>query len=274
MTRLTVAGVRYEVRSGGDGPPLLLLHGFTGRGADWAPLLPALRRHATTITVDLLGHGRSDAPVDPVRHGLDAQAADLAEILRRLGAGPATVVGYSFGARLALRLATDHLPVVRALVLESPSAGIADPAERERRRAADDELAARIERDGIQAFVDTWWETTPVFASERDLAPAVRSRLRAARLRNRPAGLAASLRGAGQGAMEPLFGRLPSIARPTLVVAGELDPIGVARARDVAARIPRARLIMLSRAGHGAHRDQPAAFRRLVTQFLQEEPTA
>ena len=52
MTLLTVAGVRYEVRSGGDGPPLLLLHGFTGRGADWGPMLPAFRRHARTPITD------------------------------------------------------------------------------------------------------------------------------------------------------------------------------------------------------------------------------
>lgn len=274
MTLLTVAGVRYEVRSGGDGPPALLVHGFTGRGADWGPLLPAFRRHARTITVDLLGHGRSDSPVHPDRHALPAQAADLAQILRRLGAVPAVIVGYSFGARLALCLVADHPDVVAALVLESPSAGLADPAERARREAADEALAARIERDGMEAFVDTWWETTPVFASERDLPPATRARLRSARLRNRPAGLAASLRGAGQGAMEPLFDRLRSIARPTLVVAGELDPVGIARARDVAARIPGARLIVLSGAGHSAHRDQPAAFRRIVTTFLQEEAPA
>ena len=237
-------------------------------------MLPAFRRHARTITVDLLGHGRSDAPVDPDRHALPAQAADLARILRRLGAAPAVIVGYSFGARLALQLAADHPDVVAALVLESPSAGLADPVERARRQAADEALAARIERDGIEAFVDTWWETTPVFASERDLPPAARARLRSARLRNGPAGLAASLRGAGQGAMEPLFDRLASIARPALVIGGALDPIGLDRAREVAGRIPGARLIVLSGAGHGAHRDQPAAFRRIVTTFLQEELAA
>ena len=274
MSLLTVDGARYEVRAGGSGPAVLLLHGFAGRGADWGPFLPGLRRRSRAIVVDLLGHGHSDAPRDPARHALERQAADLATILRRLDATPAVVVGYSFGARVALQLAVDHPQAVRALVLESPSAGIADADERRRRRAADDDLAGRIERDGIAAFVDTWWETTPVFASERRLAPATRARFRAGRLRNRPAGLAGSLRGAGQGAMTPLHPRLGSIAAPTLVVAGELDPIGVERARAVAARIPRARLVVLVGAGHGAHRESPTAFRRLVTQFLQEEPAA
>ena len=107
MSRVEVDGVRYEVRAGGTGPGLLLLHGFTGRSAMWAPFLPMLRRHMTTIQVDLLGHGRSDSPTDPARHAVERQAADLAAILRRprTRTGPVAVLGYSFGARVALALA-------------------------------------------------------------------------------------------------------------------------------------------------------------------------
>lgn len=264
MTRVTVDDVRYEVRVGGRGPAVLLLHGFSGRGADWGPFLPVLRRRATTVVVDLLGHGRSDAPSEPRRHALERQAADLAAILRRGRTTPATVVGYSFGARVALRLALDEPDVVRGLVLESPSAGIEDAAERATRRVADEALAERIERDGIEAFVDTWWETAPVFDAERRLPAATRARFRAGRLRNRREGLARSLRGAGQGAMAPLHARLPDIAAPTLVVAGVLDPLGVERARVVAAGIPGARLEVLDGVGHAAHRESPARFRHLL----------
>jgi 2-succinyl-6-hydroxy-2,4-cyclohexadiene-1-carboxylate synthase len=274
MTPVAVDGARYEVRVGGHGPAVLLLHGFAGRAADWAALLPDLRRAMTTVAVDLLGHGRSDAPAGAARHAVERQAADLAVILRAVGCAPAAVIGYSFGARIALRLAIDSPEVVRALVLESPSAGIADPAERARRRGADEALAASIERDGIEAFVDTWWETTPVFASERRLPAATQARFRAGRLRNRPDGLAASLRGAGQGAMEPLHERLAGIAVPVLVVAGALDPTGVERARTIATGIPGARLAVLDGAGHAAHRESPAAFRRLTLEFLQEDLAA
>jgi pimeloyl-ACP methyl ester carboxylesterase len=168
----------------------------------------------------------------------------------------------------------DRPAAVRRLVLESPSAGIADPAGRAARAAEDEALAARIERDGIGPFVDTWWATTPVFASERTLPAPVRARLRAARLRNTAAGLAGSLRGAGQGAMTPLHDALPRIAALTLVIAGELDPIGARRAGEVAAAIPHARLAVVPGAGHAPHRETPAAFRRLITPFLQEEPAA
>jgi 2-succinyl-6-hydroxy-2,4-cyclohexadiene-1-carboxylate synthase len=274
MTLVAADGARYEVRVRGSGPAVMLLHGFTGRGADWGPFLPALRERWTTIAVDLLGHGRSDAPPDPARHALERQAIDLAAIMRRGGTAPAVIVGYSFGARVALRIAVDEPDVVRGLVLESPSAGIADPAERARRYAEDLALADRIERDGIEAFVDTWWETTAVFAAERRLPEATRARFRAGRLRNRPGGLAASLRGAGQGAMTPLHDRLPAIAVPTLVIAGAIDPAGLERARAVADGIPGARLCAIDGVGHAAHRESPARFRRLVLEFLQEDRAA
>jgi 2-succinyl-6-hydroxy-2,4-cyclohexadiene-1-carboxylate synthase len=276
VSLLLVDGCRYEVRGAGTGPAILFLHGFTGRGAEWAPVAASLRRHVPvrTIVIDLLGHGRSDAPADPARHALDRQAGDIAAILRELGAAPAAVVGYSFGARIALRLAVDHPTAVRSLVLESPSAGIPDADARARRRQEDRTLADSIERDGIEAFVDTWWETVPVFASERRLPATTRARLRADRLRNRPDGLAGSLRDAGQGAMTPLHDRLSGIGVPVLVIAGSLDETGAARARAVAGAIPGARLEILDDAGHAAHRESARRFRRLVIEFLQEVPAA
>jgi 2-succinyl-6-hydroxy-2,4-cyclohexadiene-1-carboxylate synthase len=267
VTRLRVDGASYEVGTGGDGPALLLIHGFTGRGADWAPFLPALRRVAATISVDLLGHGNSDSPTDPARHAVERQAADMASILRQLGMAPADVLGYSLGARVALRMAVAEPDVVARLVLESPSAGIADTAARAGRRAADEQLAEIPDREGIEAFVDRW-ENLPLFAPERALPARHRARLHAARLRNRPEGLAASLRGAGQGAMEPLRDCLPSVTAPTLVVAGALDEAGADRARTIAAGIPGARLAIMEGVGHAPHREAPDRFALLLLGFI------
>jgi 2-succinyl-6-hydroxy-2,4-cyclohexadiene-1-carboxylate synthase len=266
VTRLLVDGVRYEVKVGGSGPALLLLHGFTGRGSGWAPHLPVLRRVATTIQVDLLGHGDSDAPVDPARHDLERQAADLVEVLRRVAGGRADILGYSFGARVALALAISNPTAVRRLVLESPSAGIADPQERAARRAADEVLAGEIERDGVPAFVDRW-ESQALFATQTTLSDAARRRLHDERLRNNAAGLAGSLRGAGQGAMAPLHDRLASVAAPTLVICGAFDPVRP-RAEAVAAGIPGVHLELVKGAGHAVHLEAPEVFRSLVLSFI------
>jgi len=273
MSGVNVRGLRWEVRVRGAGVPLLLLHGFTGRGSGWGTHATALARQFRLIVVDLPGHGRSGIPPGPARASVERTADDLATILRREGCAPAHVVGYSLGARVALRLAVAHPDAVRRLVLESPSAGLATARERQVRLAADEVRATRLERDGIEAFVDEW-EREPVFASHTRLPPARAARLRSERLRNRPAGLAASLRGAGQGSMEPLHDRLADIRTPTLVIAGALDPIGRARAEGVAAAIPGARLEIVADAGHAPHLETPTTFRNLVTAFLKEETAA
>jgi 2-succinyl-6-hydroxy-2,4-cyclohexadiene-1-carboxylate synthase len=273
MSGIVVDGLRWEVRVRGAGVPLLLLHGFTGRGSGWGAHATALARQFRLLVVDLPGHGRSGIPRDPARAGVERTADDLATILRREGCAPAHVVGYSLGARVALRLAVEHPDAVRRLVLESPSAGLSTEVERRARRASDGDLAERLERDGIEAFVDEW-QRQPVFASHAALPPARAARLRAERLRNRPAGLAASLRGAGQGAMEPLRDRLGGLAAPTLVIAGALDPSGRTRAETVAAGIPGARLEVVDGAGHTPHLETPRRFRSLVTAFLKEDSAA
>ena len=272
MSPTVIDGLRWEVRVRGAGRPLLLLHGFTGRGTAWGAHATAFARAFRVITVDLPGHGRTGTG-PPERMTVERTSDDLAAILERLDAAPADALGYSLGARVALRLAVAHPAVVRRLALESPSAGLATAGERATRRAADDDLATRIEQHGIDAFVAEW-ERQPVFASHASLSPARAAHLRAMRLANDPHGLAASLRAAGQGAMEPLFDRLATVGAPTLIIAGALDDRGRSRAEQVARGIPGARLEIIDNAGHTPHEEQPAAFRRLALDFLLEDPAA
>jgi 2-succinyl-6-hydroxy-2,4-cyclohexadiene-1-carboxylate synthase len=273
MTAVLVDDRRWQVHIRGAGPALLLIHGFTGRATSWGAHASAFAREFRVIAPDLPGHGASYVPADPRCAGVERSADDLATILERLDAGPAHVVGYSLGARIALRLAVTHPESVRRLVLESPSAGHATEREREARRVADEARAVLLEREGIAAFVDAW-EREPVFASQASLPPATAASLRAERLRNRPDGLATSLRGAGQGSMQPLHDRLGSVTSRTLVIAGGLDPAGRERAAAVAAAIPGARLEVVARSGHAPHLETPAAFRSLVLAFLKEDPAA
>jgi 2-succinyl-6-hydroxy-2,4-cyclohexadiene-1-carboxylate synthase len=267
MTTTPSAGVRWAISDTGRGAPVLLLHGFTGTSAAWDEHGDDLEARFRVLVPCLPGHGGTIAAAGTM--SVEATADALAILLRERGAAPAHVVGYSLGARIALRLAVAHPEVVDRLVLESASAGLPTAAERATRRASDEALAARLEAEGIEAFVDDW-EQNPVFASQASLAPDRASRIRAMRLGNDPAGLAASLRAAGQGAMEPLFERLAAVTATTLVIAGELDTIGRPRAERVAAAIPDARLAIVDGAGHAPHDEAPDAFRALVIPFLEE----
>ncbi len=240
---------------------LLLLHGFTGSRESWAEHLPALGRTLDVTALDLPGHGSNPVPAS-VETAAEALAARIAG--RRVH-----VLGYSLGARVALALAVAHPDAIDRLVLESPSAGIEEEAERAARRAADERLADDLEREGIAAFVDRW-ERSPVFAGHAALQPSVAARQRSIRLGQDPHGLAGSLRLAGQGAMTPLHGRLGEVRAQTLVIAGALDPARP-RAERVSAGIPGARLAVVAGSGHTPHLERPEAFQRLVIEFLQED---
>lgn len=265
-------GLALHVERDGNGPPLLLLHGFTGSTITWSVLRAALRDRFELVAVDLPGHGRSSAPADSARYALPRTAGDLARVLDALGIARGAVLGYSMGGRTALQFALAHPERVSALVLESASPGIADPAERAARVASDEALAAAIERDGVEAFVDRW-EQLPLWASQRHmLKPVARARLRAERLAQRAEGLAGSLRGAGAGVEPPVLDRLGAVAVPTLLIAGALDAKYVTLARAMAERLPSARVEIVPEAGHAVHLERPDAFAALVGGFLATVP--
>ncbi len=271
--RISVRGVTYSGRRWGaaQGPPVVLLHGFTGSSASWDDVAPALAQAGYRVWApDLLGHGHTDAPDDPRRYTMDQVAADLVALLqhRELGLGgePAHLLGYSMGGRLALYLALHRPEWGRSLVLESASPGLDDPAQRQARRRQDEALAARILAQGIPAFVATW-ERLPLWTSQARLSPAVRRQLRQQRLQNRALGLANSLRGMGTGAQPSLWPRLAQLSVPTLLLVGAEDAKYVALNRRMAACIPSARLRVVSQAGHTVHLEQPESFVQHLLDF-------
>ncbi|HEX4202885.1 MAG TPA: 2-succinyl-6-hydroxy-2,4-cyclohexadiene-1-carboxylate synthase [Ktedonobacteraceae bacterium] len=250
-----------------SGGTLVLLHGFTGSAMGWGELLPRLALPGwRVVALDMLGHGASAAPADPERYSIEHCQQDVIAALRELGVQPgeAVLLGYSMGGRIALYCA--FAGFFRALVLESASPGLASPAEREQRRESDNALAARIERDGVPAFV-RYWEQIPLFASQQSLAAAVHEFLHEQRLHNSPQGLAQSLRGVGTGVQPALHERLAQLDLPILLLAGALDQKFCTIARHMYDVLPRAQLHIVPGAGHTVHLEQPASFTTLVREF-------
>src|SRR2546426_7126679 len=226
-TFVQVNGIRLGIEQSGVArkhtPTLVMLHGFTGSAASWGNHLDILAAYGLhVIALDLPGHGQSDAPGNPRRYAIEYCQQDILAALQKLGVsqGEALLLGYSMGGRIALYTAFSGF--FRALILESASPGLEDPAEREQRRISDEVLAASIEREGVQAFIERW-EKLPLFASQRTLPLECRETLRRQHLQNRAAGLAQSLRGVGLGVQPSLYARLPTLPIPVLLIAGELD---------------------------------------------------
>lgn len=113
--------------SGGDGPPVMLLHGWTVSAdlnwhAAYAPLAEAGYR---VLAIDHRGHGRGLRALSPFR--LVDCAADAAAVVRELGCGPTLFVGYSMGGTIAQLIARDHRDVVAGIVLSGTAQHFQDP---------------------------------------------------------------------------------------------------------------------------------------------------
>lgn len=214
--------------------------------------------------MDLPGHGRHAGDLGPWRFTLEAVEAEVASLARE---EPLDLVGYSMGGRLALAYAARNPQRVRRLVLESASPGLETVEERAERRAADEALAADIERDGVEAFVDRW-EALELFASHRSLPEPMRAAHRAVRLGNRAASLAASLRGLGTGVLPSYWGTLPGLRVPVLVLVGGLDRKYAEIGARMAGLLPDARCVEVAGAGHTVHLERPDAWLGAVTGFL------
>jgi 2-succinyl-6-hydroxy-2,4-cyclohexadiene-1-carboxylate synthase len=267
---LDAGELRLHARVIGRGPAVVLLHGFTGSAESMASVADALSARFRTISIDLVGHGMSDAPRTPEAYRMASCVAQLARVIDALGIDQAHWLGYSMGARVALSFATVHSTRVCSLILIGARAGIRDPLERARRIESDAALAESIEREGLETFVDRWMAQT-LFASQARLGRATLAKQRTQRLRNRAHGLALSLHGMGAGAQPPLFEHLPRMKRPTLLVVGEKDEKFSAIADELAQSLPRARVSRIGEAGHAAHLENPKAFVASVRRFLEEE---
>ncbi len=229
--------------------PAVLLHGFSQTHRAWDGVRACLgERYTEVLAPDLRGHGDA-AAAEPVT--FEAVLRDLAAI----GARRFVLAGYSMGGRIALAFALGRPERVERLVLVGASPGLSVAHERAVRRAADDDLAAEIERDGVPAFAERW-ARLPLWAGQSE---SVAAAAREDRLRNTPAGLAAALRGLGTGTMTPLWDRLAELPMPVTLVAGERDWRFHTTAAAMAELIPTAEVVAVPEAGHAVALEAPAA---------------
>src|SRR3954451_4400411 len=238
----------------GRGPRVVLVHGFTQNRNCWGLLAADLGTDHEVVRIDAPGHGRSSTFHAGLRTG--------ARLIADQG-GRATYLGYSMGARFVLHLALANPELVDGLVLVGGTGGIDDDAARAQRRANDAALADRLEREGLDRFLDAWL-AQPLFRGLTD-----DMQFRDERRENTVEGLAESLRQAGTGSQDPLWSRLHTIDAPVLVVAGALDEKFSAEASRLATSIgSNATVHLVAGSGHAAHLENPDAFTAILRQWL------
>lgn len=251
--------------------PLVCLHGFTGDPSVWRPVLARLSRRAgrpeEAVCPALCGHrpGRDDRAIA----SFDAEVDRLAARLDAGGVGRAVLVGYSLGARLALGLLVRHAARFAAAVLIGARPGPPpDGAVRAARAAADEELAALLEREGIEAFVDRW-QALPIFASQATVAPSRLAVQRRRRLAHDPAALAHALRVLSLARMPDYRPALGTLPMPVRLLAGARDSRFVAAAEAMARRLERATVTVVPEAGHNLILEAPHAVAAAVSEELE-----
>ncbi len=231
---------------------LALIHGFMGACSSWDEVRAASRvvpREASCLRP--LGHAEPSGARD-----FDAEVARLLARLEVEHAGPWVLAGYSLGARIALGMLVAAPARFAGALLIAPHPGLGDVAEARARRALDEERAACLESEGLEAFVDAW-ERLPLFATQRSLSGERLRSQRGTRLSHDASELARSLRVLGLGAMPSRWPALHALHVPVVWLVGERDTRFVALACEAARVMPDARLCVAPGAGHNLLLERP-----------------
>jgi pimeloyl-ACP methyl ester carboxylesterase len=243
--------IYYEVH--GNGPTLILTHGYSSTSEMWKGQIEALSKHHKLVLWDMRGHGRSDYPEDPNAYGEALTIADIAALLDKVGANSAIVGGMSLGGYMSLAFYCTHPERVRALLIIDTGPGFKKDDARAAWNKRAFETADRFERDGLAALKSASRERSAV--SHRDAA-----------------GLARAARGMLTQRDARVIEVLPEIKVPSLIVVGADDAPFLAASDYMAAKIPGAKKVVILSAGHAVNIDQPQAFIDAVLPFLDGLP--
>ncbi|MGW0183138.1 alpha/beta fold hydrolase [Nocardia sp. NPDC003345] len=237
---------------GGDGTPILLLHGLMGSARTWVDQLEWLRGYGRVYTFDAAGHGRP-APAEPTT---DAFVADLAAATAGI-TEPMTVIGHSMGGLHGWVFAATHPERVRALVVEDMAADFTG-------RTA----------EHWAAMIEAWPQPFRDAAALAEYFGPVAGRYFENSFERTPQGYRlhgeiATFRDIseewGVRAFWPEWGRLRV---PTLLIEGEYTITPPGQMRRMAEQHPAADHVLIPAAGHLVHDDRPDLYRAAVQRFL------
>jgi pimeloyl-ACP methyl ester carboxylesterase len=238
----------YEVHGPPDAPPVVLLHGGLSSSDDWGAQAPALAERYRVVLPDRRGHGRTPDVDGPITY--DLMAADTVAFMEALDVGPASLVGWSDGALVALGVARTRPDLVRKLVLIGQ---YVNPGGCQSWFA---EMAANMTPQTFPAmFRDEYVERTPDGA---DHYPVIFAKL------------------AHLWQTEPNIDvtSLADVSVPTLVLAGDDDLVTPEHAAAITAAIPDAQLAIIPGASHTSPIEKPGLVNRILLDFLADEQSA
>jgi pimeloyl-ACP methyl ester carboxylesterase len=253
MPKIDRDGVKIHYEVHGDGPAVLLTHGYSSTSAMWQGQIAALSRHHRLVLWDMRGHGQSDYPDDATAYSEALTVADMAALLDVVGTRTAVVGGLSLGGYMSLAFHRAHPDRVQALLIIDTGPGFKKDDAREAWNKRAHETGERFEREGLAVLKSASRERSTV--SHRDAL-----------------GLARAAHGMLTQRDARVIESLPDIKVPSLVMVGADDTPFLAAADYMAAKIPEATKVVIPAAGHAVNIDQPQAFIEAVLPFLDQVP--
>jgi len=244
------------------GRPVVLIHGYTDSARDWAPLVPSLDKNLHLILVDIRGHGASSKP-ECCYDRIDF-AYDIKLLLDTLGIERADIVGHSLGSIIAQTFAEYWPERTAKLVLVSSTGGerASCPRTTPTMDFKSGILKLKDPIDPDSPWMIEWWSSP---------TPVPEEFIRRQRVDSAHMPVKVWLAVLEQGLTgSDLQATLPKITAPTLLIWGDKDPIfGPADRCSLIAGLPAAKVKIFEGLGHNAFWEQPAAFARVLEDFLR-----
>jgi 2-succinyl-6-hydroxy-2,4-cyclohexadiene-1-carboxylate synthase len=273
----------YRLDGDSSNPVILFLHGFMGDRYEFQPAIANLSQQFYCVAIDLPSHGQTDLTHQGTDqftyqdscynenscYTIEFTARLIIKFLELLNIERCFLVGYSMGGRVALYL-TIHFPkYFSKVVLESASAGLRTDMERSDRLARDQQLADKLENleiSDFRLFLENWYQQK-IFGNLRSHSNF--PQLLEQRLQNSPRQLAKSLRYLSTGMQPSLWGDLPKIEMPLLLLVGELDTKFVQINQQIAQACKCSQLEIIPNCGHNIHFENPDIFVEKIQTFLE-----
>ena len=252
--------LHYDVHDG-DGPYVLMVHGFLSSRAQWMLNLDAIAGVGRPVVVELFGHGRSPSPADGGAYAPAGYVREFERIRESLGAARWLVVGQSLGAALTLRYALDHPERVIAQVFTNSQSALAEDGWEERVRAGMEAQTKALEADGARAIA-----AHPLNPARASRLPAdVRDALAADTKLHDPRGIA--MTGMHTVPGSSVRGRVHENVVPALLTVGEREGRFAPYRAFAESSMPSLECIALD-AGHAVNIEAAEEWSAAVVEFV------
>ena len=266
----TPDGTRLYVEESGHGTPVVFIHEYAGDYRSWEPQVRHLGRQHRCVTYSQRGYPPSDIPSDPARYSQDIARDDAIAVMDALGIGKAHVVGHSMGAYTALHVGIRHPQ--RCVSVTAAGCGwgsFADAAKCDAMRAMAAETGRMFAEQGIAAAAANYADA-PMRQAFKNKDPRGWAEFARMLAEHSAEGHALTMLNLQlkRPTLWDMEAQLKQFAPPLLVIVGDEDDLCLDGSVFLKRTVPTAALLVVPRAGHTIHSEEPAAVNEALAELF------